>query len=262
MRRGILREYDPKPGCSVSSLSYEYPRGFCVPQHAHASDQLIYAIRGLMEVSASRKLWLIPPHLAIWIPARTWHRIRMPNRASMRTLYFRVGIVRRSPACAVLHVSSLLRELVLEAVRSKELRASNALHRSLRDLIAAQLRSAPEIPVSVMLPTDPRALRFAQNLMPRLENSTLLTDACRIAGASVRTMERIFQREVGMSLESWRRQVRLMKSVELLVEGCPVKEVAAEVGYRQPSAFIELFRQTLGVTPKAWTSAALGKSEA
>jgi AraC-like DNA-binding protein len=75
-------------------------------------------------------------------------------------------------------------------------------------------------------------------------------------------MERIFQREVGMTLESWRRQVRLMKAVELLVEGCPVKKVAAEVGYRQPSAFIELFRQTLGVTPKAWTSAALGKSEA
>jgi AraC-like DNA-binding protein len=262
MRHDILREYDPKPGSSISTLAYEYPRGFDVPEHAHGSDQLIYAVRGLMEVSASRKLWLIPPHLGIWIPARTLHRVRMPNRASMRTLYFREGLVRRSPTCAVLHVSSLLRELILEAVRLRELRAGDALHRSLRDLIAAQLRSATEVPISVSLPTDPRALRFAQDFISTLENSTLLTEVCRIAGASVRTMERIFQREVGMSLESWRRQVRLMKAVELLVEGCPVKKVAAEVGYRQPSAFIELFRQTLGVTPKAWTSAALGKSEA
>jgi AraC-like DNA-binding protein len=44
-----------------------------------------------------------------------------------------------------------------------------------------------------------------------------------------------------------------------LVEGCPVKKVAAEVGYRQPSAFIELFRDTLGVTPRVW-AASLGKS--
>ena len=259
MRRGILREFDPKPGCSVSTLSYEYPRGFDVPEHAHCSDQLIYAVRGLMEVSASRKLWLIPPHLAIWIPARTLHAIRMPNRASMRTLYFREGLVRRSPTCIVLHVSSLLRELVLEAVRLRELRASDALHRSLRDLIAAQLRSAPEVPISVRLPTDQRALRFSQNFISTLDNSTLLTEACRLAGVGIRTMERIFQKEVGMSLESWRRQVRLMKAVELLVEGCPVKKVAAEVGYRQPSAFIELFRDTLGVTPRVW-AASLGKS--
>ena len=259
MRRGILREFDPKPGCSVSTLSYEYPRGFDVPEHAHCSDQLIYAVRGLMEVSASRKLWLIPPHLAIWIPARTLHAIRMPSRASMRTLYFREGLVRRSPTCAVLHVSSLLRELVLEAVRLRELRASDALHRSLRDLIAAQLRSAPEVPTSVRLPTDQRALRFAQNFISTLDNSTLLTEACRVAGVGIRTIERIFQKEVGMSLESWRRQVRLMKAVELLVEGCPVKKVAAEVGYCQPSAFIELFRDTLGVTPRVW-AASLGKS--
>ena len=145
---------------------------------------------------------------------------------------FREGLECRSPTCAVLHVSSLLRELVLEAVRLRELRASDALHRSLRDLIAAQLRSAPEVPISVRLPTDQRALRFSQNFISTLDNSTLLTEACRVAGVGIRTMERIFQKEVGMSLESWRRQVRLMKAVELLVEGCPVKKVAAEVGSR------------------------------
>ena len=72
-------------------------------------------------------------------------------------------------------------------------------------------------------------------------------------------MERIFQKEVGMSFEAWRRQVRLMKAIELLVEGCPVKGVAATVGYRQPGAFIELFRNTLGMTPKSWASAVLRK---
>ena len=70
----------------------------------------------------------------------------------------------------------------------------------------------------------------------------------------MRTIERIFRREVGTTFEFWRRQVRLVKGIELLVEGCPVKAVAAEVGYRQPSAFVELFRKTLGMTPKAWVA--------
>lgn len=260
MRHGILREFDPKPGCSISTLSYEYPRGFDVTEHAHGSDQLIYAVRGLMEVSVNLKLWLIPPHLAIWIPARTVHRIHMPNAASMRTLYFRRGLIqRRSQVCALVRVSSFLRELILEAVCLGELRSSNALHRALRDLIASQLRSAPEVPISVLLPTDPRALRFAQNSISTLASSALVAEQCRDAGVSVRTMERIFQKEVGMSFEAWRRQVRLMKAIELLVEGCPVKEVAATVGYRQPGAFIELFRNTLGMTPKSWASAVLRK---
>jgi AraC-like DNA-binding protein len=46
-----------------------------------------------------------------------------------------------------------------------------------------------------------------------------------------------------------------MKGIELLVAGRSVKMVAAEVGYRQPSAFVELFRQTLGMTPRKWVAA-------
>ena len=58
-----------------------------------------------------------------------------------------------------------------------------------------------------------------------------------------------------MSFEFWRRQVRLMKAIELLVEGRSVKEITAEIGYRHSNAFVELFRQSLGVTPKAWVLA-------
>jgi AraC-like DNA-binding protein len=68
-------------------------------------------------------------------------------------------------------------------------------------------------------------------------------------------MERVFRKDVGIDFESWRRQVRLMKSVELLIAGRPVKEVAYGVGYRQSSAFVEAFRKTFGKAPKAWIQA-------
>jgi AraC-like DNA-binding protein len=83
--------------------------------------------------------------------------------------------------------------------------------------------------------------------------SRSLARLCLDAGASVRTIQRSFLREVGTDFESWRRQLRLTKAIELLVAGYSVKEVAASVGYRQSSAFVDTFRRTFGSTPKAWT---------
>jgi methylphosphotriester-DNA--protein-cysteine methyltransferase len=78
---------------------------------------------------------------------------------------------------------------------------------------------------------------------------------CGPAGASLRTMQRVFRRETGTDFEFWRRQARLMKAIELLVSGESVKQVAYALGYRQPTAFVEMFRGILGKTPAAWLKA-------
>jgi AraC-like DNA-binding protein len=248
---GILREYDPKRGVSVETLAYEYLPGFHVPEHAHGSDQLIYAIRGLMEVRSGQSMWLIPPQFALWIPARTFHRIRMPVAVSMRTLYFRPGIVSRSTP-GVLYVTPLLRELIVETVRIGRLRTRNYHERALRDLTVLNLARATAAPTFVTLPKDPRALAVARAILDQPDRPETLASLCAAAGVGVRTIQRTFQMDVGTDFDTWRRQARLTKAVELLVSGRSVKEVAFAVGYRQPSAFVEAFRRTFGSTPKAW----------
>jgi AraC-like DNA-binding protein len=174
----------------------------------------------------------------------------------MRTLYLRRGILPRAPqTCTVLYISTLFRELVVEAVRIGQLRTTNHLHCALRDLILSQLRNASPVPTFVRLPEDSRALGVAEAFIANQADAPSLDALCREVGVSVRTIQRTFRREVGMSFEFWRRQVRLMKGIELLVAGRSVKTVAAEVGYRQPSAFVALFRQTLGMTPRRWVAA-------
>jgi AraC-like DNA-binding protein len=74
----------------------------------------------------------------------------------------------------------------------------------------------------------------------------------------VRTIERAFRSEVGTDFATWRRQARLMKAVELLAAGSSVKQAAYAIGYRQPSAFVEMFRRTFAATPKAWSAALAG----
>jgi AraC-like DNA-binding protein len=254
--RQPIAGYDPGRGVWISTLAYEYPGGFRVRRHSHRSDQLIYAIAGVMEVSAGEGIWLIPPHFAVWIPARTIHSIEMRGAVSMRTLYLRHGLADAMPeTCTVCHVTPLLRELIVETVRMEKLRLRDRLHLALRDLLVSQLEAASPMPTSVTLPQDVRARAIADAVSANPAVGQPLAVMCDSAGVSVRTIQRIFRREVGSDFEFWRRQVRLMKAVELLVSGRSVKEVSFALGYHQPSAFVEMFRGVLGTTPKAWVKA-------
>ena len=57
-----------------------------------------------------------------------------------------------------------------------------------------------------------------------------------------------------MTFGQWRRQLRLMRAVTLLSEGRAVTTVAYDLGYHSPSAFIAMFRQTLGAPPGRYLS--------
>src|SRR4029079_15983377 len=110
-------------------------------------------------------------------------------------------------------------ELIIEAVRLGKLEARNRLQRTIRDLIVHELHDSSPVPTFVTLPSDSRALAVAQAAMADLAAGRSLCELCAAAGASVRTIERAFRRDVGTSFELWRRQARLMKAVERLVAG-------------------------------------------
>jgi AraC-like DNA-binding protein len=78
--------------------------------------------------------------------------------------------------------------------------------------------------------------------------------ATEIGGASLRTFERLFSDETGLSLALWRRQSRLLASVSLLMEGKSIGEIAEAVGYDSAAAFSTAFKQCFGVPPSNYLS--------
>lgn len=259
-RAGLTRHFDPPRGVSIATLAYDYPRDFQVQTHAHGSHQLLFAPRGAMAVTAGRQRWFIPPQFAVWIPARTLHSIRMSGAVSMRTLYLRPGLASKLPkACVVLQVPPLLRELIVEAVATSQLRPANPHHRTLQRLLVRQIEKALPMPMHVTMPVDSRALAIAEASMANYRDCPPLPSLCRKVGVSVRTVERAFQRDVGVTFELWRRQARLLKAIELLAGGKSVKEVSFDVGYEGPSTFVEMFRKTMGTTPGAWAASLLAR---
>ena len=55
-----------------------------------------------------------------------------------------------------------------------------------------------------------------------------------------------------MTLRQWKRKLRLFRSVELLSDGRSMTQIAFELGYSSTSAFIYMFKQEMGVSPRRY----------
>ncbi|HEV2270895.1 MAG TPA: helix-turn-helix transcriptional regulator [Steroidobacteraceae bacterium] len=237
----------------ITTLTRDYAPGHLIPPHSHRRDQLVYASRGVMTVRTKAGEWVVPTNRAVLIPAGVRHDITMCGAVAMRTLYLVAGLARGLPrTCCVVTVSPLLKELILRACEYRGLSARVRRQRHLIDLILDQMETVRTVPLRLPNPTDPRALRVARALLERPAEVRPLGRICTIAGASKRTIERLFQRDLGMSVGKWRQQLRLLKAMQLLAQGAKVTHAALEAGYSTPSAFISMFRKTLGSTPAAY----------
>jgi AraC-like DNA-binding protein len=237
----------------ITTLTRDYAAGHVVPSHFHDRDQLVYGSRGVMTVRTSAGTWVVPTQRAVWIPAAVPHTITMSGAVAMRTLYLAPRLtrtVRRN--CCVVNVSPLLKELILHACTIGALKKTVRPQGHLIFMIIDQLETIQMIPLQLPNPSDPRALRVAAVLFADPSDRRPLTRICQGTGASKRTVERLFQQDVGLTFGKWRQQLRLMEAMRHLAEGAKVTHAAVESGYSTPSAFISMFRKTLGTTPTAY----------
>jgi AraC-like DNA-binding protein/quercetin dioxygenase-like cupin family protein len=237
----------------ITTLTHDYAAGRVIPLHFHDRDQLVYASRGVMTVRTSDGTWVVPTYRAVWIPATVHHTITMSGTVAMRTLYFKPRLAKALPRdCCVVNVSPLLKELILHACAFVSLRKTIPWQSHLIEVIIDQLETIQMVPLQLPNPTDPRALRIARALLTDPSESRPLRQLCKVAGAGKRTVERLFQEDVGITFGKWRQQLRLMRAMQLLAEGKKVTHAALEAGYSTPSAFISMFRKTLGTTPAVY----------
>lgn len=235
------------------TLVYDYPPHHFVPEHVHEEAQLVFATKGVMTVRIASRSWIVPSQKAVWIPGRVGHSIQMSKAVSMRTLYFAPKAAKKLPVeCLVLDVSPLLRELILHCCALKKLRRQDPAQDAVIRIVQTQIGAAQAAPLSLPHPTDPRAVKLANAVLKNPGDDRPLADLCAKAGGSKRTIERLFEAETGLGLGKWRQRVRLLHGVALIAEGMKVTQAALEAGYSSPSAFIAMFRRTLGVSPSGY----------
>ena len=235
----------------VRSLAVTYYDGFHLGAHRHEWAQLVYARSGMIRLFAGSELWFVPPTRAMWIPADTDHEFSTKGEVAFRTLYVspqRSRFVTRG--LGALEVSTFLGELILHILSHQMLDPHVPSEDRLAGVLVDLLNAAPSIDFMLPLPTDARARRLADWFQAHPEDVADLSWLATRSGASVRTLQRCFVAETGMSVDSWRQKARLISSTTALLDGCSVTNAAYDSGYDSPSAFIAAFKRQFGVTPR------------
>ena len=236
-----------------------YKRGTRLGHHVHREAQLLFASRGVMQVTTRKGRWLVPPGRAVWLPPRIEHAVDMLADVDMRALLVDATWLAAHPEAPrlsselVVAVGPLLREVILacfEPAGPYPRRAGLLL-----ELALYQLPEAEDTATFLPLPTDERALRVAQRILKEPSTGRSLDDLAEDAGTSSRTVSRLFSTETQFSFKEWRQRARIVAALEVLgtrdAGRSSIKRVAAQMGFSSSAAFAHAFRQVMGFSPSA-----------
>ena len=223
-----------------------YPSGTRIEPHSHNAHQLIHAISGAMRVSAAGRMWILPVGRALWIPAGVTHAIHCTGEVGMRTVYLSMAYPSLPPDPRVISVSALAREVLVRLAHGGD----DGLRHVLGEVLIHEIARGSIQAYSLPLPDDPRIARLANDLRSEPASDRTIRDWATELGFSERNLIRHIREQTGMTFRELRRQTRIMVAIEKLIAGQSVTNVALDVGFETPSAFIHAFRLITGKTPR------------
>lgn len=237
----------------IVALPTEYPNGYHVPDHSHSRGQLLYAPTGVVLVQTQLGRWMVPPDHAMWIPAGVRHSVDALGAISMRSIYVAPDAVAGLPdRVRVVGVTDLMRSLIAEAVLLPFGVPLEGRAGLLLSLLLHEVPNLPERPLGLPFPTDARLVALCRRFVAAPSPHATIDEWADMAGMSRRSFTRLFQRQTGLSLSTWRRQACLFAALPRLADGQSVTEVALDLGYDSVPAFTTMFKRMLGTSPRSY----------
>lgn len=249
----VTQPWQDGPLRPAIGFARDLPEGDMVATHRHAYGQLLYSSDGVLRVATPGGTWVVPPDRAVWIPPMAEHEVLSLTPAGLRNIYVLPRAARAMPGeCRVVEVSRLMRELIMSVIDLPRDYPEDGAAGRLVQVMLDQVADAPAVGLHLPMPEEQRLRAVADSLIADPADPRTLDDWARSAGASARTLARLFEAETGLTFGDWRRQLRLHAALTMLAAGEPVTSVALAVGYESPSAFIAMFRAAMGETPGAF----------
>lgn len=242
----------------VFGVAVRYPAGHVVPRHQHPYGHLIYADRGLLRVEAESGQWLVPPTAAVWLRPGVAHRLVIPVALQAHGLFVREDVCAGLPATDyVVHVSGLLRELIMALARADGPATSSRRMRLLGLLAIEELRTQPVLPLHLPWPqaaANSPLQHVCESLLSNPGDTATAAEWADRLAMGGKTFQRRFLQATGMTFGKWRQQLRLMSSLTLLMQGMPITQVALASGYDSHSAYSTAFSKQFGQPPSAFSA--------
>lgn len=240
-------QHVPRP---IAAMPCDYSAGHHITLHSHPRGQVLLASGGAIEVTVDKNIWVVPHGRAVWIPANIMHTVYIISAVTIESLYISDQVeTGLSKECQVLSVSALLHALISAAMSVPVEYDPASRDGLLMQLVLAELKSMPFVPLHIPMPQDRRLQTICQAIINKPSRIETLGEWGAIVGATARTLGSRFRAETGLTFGQWRQQARLVEAVRRLSSGQSVSIIAYDLGYRSESAFIAMFRRTLGTTP-------------
>lgn len=220
-----------------------------VPLHQHRLGQLVLALKGGVICEVPNSLWMAPPGCAVWVPGLMPHSMRLTANARICNLFVRPDAAQLPDQCCTLSITPLVRELILHmAGQAAEYATDSPLGRKAIVLLE-ELQQMPVEHMHLPISSEPRLHRLSTLLSENpASRRTLATWAKEIA-MSERSLARLVLQETGLSFGRWRQQLYLIVAMRHLAAGDSVQEVADRLGYESVTAFITMFKKSVGKSP-------------
>ncbi|HHQ4651715.1 TPA: helix-turn-helix domain-containing protein [Aeromonas hydrophila] len=227
----------------MNLLYRDYPQGALTALHCHGGSQFCYLHRGGGVISSEAAGVLLVAGQLCLIPAGLAHEFRVLRHSRLSLIYLDdLDDLDGGSELTTHQVSPLLAGLFE--------RLADMTEPGLRDayltVLAAELRQAP-VAAGFMLSAalDVRLLRVLERVCRHPSIEYGLAELAADAGASVRTLNRLFSQQLGCSFRQWRQQVVMGRARQLQQQGQPLSRIALELGYGDFSAFSHAFNRFL-----------------
>ncbi len=217
--------------------------------HTHNSHHLITVTKGSLKIQIGSSAWCFSPNRSVLIKSQTSYQIQIDARTSYCKTNINPEDLKLNRKSKIIEMSPLFKELILYTTEQKRLIRTNCKDQHIFALIKDYLEANSIEAIQVPLPKDERALKIYQLMVDKKQFDQPFENFVKKVGASKRTLERIFQNEVGMTFSKWRQLLRLQESVTLLDQGASVAEVSEAVGYSSSSSFTHAFKNYFGYSP-------------
>ncbi|WFU11875.1 helix-turn-helix transcriptional regulator (plasmid) [Rhizobium sp. CB3090] len=242
-----------RPPQPITVRAQSIPPRHYFPDHSHTWHQLVYAISGVLTVYTEKESFVITPDQAVWLPTGIVHRVGSLLGAVFRSLWIADEAGANLPKVpTIFMMSPLLRALIVEATGLEAQSDRDGYSGRVTALILDQLVRVQPLPSALPWPRSSTLTALCEALYLDPTDNRGPEEWGQDLNISPRTLARRFNTELGMSLRSWRRRLRLFRSIELLGGGLGVTQVAMELGYGSTSAFVFAFRTEMGSSPQAY----------
>lgn len=218
--------------------------------HWHNVHQIMFCCSGAARLHINGREEVVERKRAIFIPRGYLHKVTQVNTDNICCVYLRNDITIKD--VREIEITNLIKELYLEATHGGEKSfagtSKNLIEKCLYDRIGAEIWR----PLSLPRPDDNRLKRICASIYKNPQEDVSVSELASRYGLSERTLLRHAKAELNCSIHEWRGRCRVLKAIEFMSEGVPMKLLYQNVGYSSQSAFIATFKKHMGVTPRTY----------